>query len=300
MINYIQLDPNGLCNAGCWFCPVSTLGNPKDQINQMDIDLLRKIIKNIDFEKGHLVNKDLNFIFGSHYNEVLIYKHFEELLQILLEYNLNLCLLTNGVPLTPQKVDMINKYTGAVSQITINAPVYEKRLFESRTGMRESLFDTLISNIEYARENLHNKHVLLLHINGIGGGSNIIPNQNFPELEPNEIQNQFDIASRMFPDLRIQQQHNLIDRVRLLEDVMENPMMEGTVVGCKQKRETDWLHISPKGDVFLCCNDYHMEYKFGNLKKSTIADIWLSKERTEVIKKAYKEICTKCIESEKI
>lgn len=300
MINYIQLDPNGLCNAGCWFCPVSTLGNPKHQINQMDVNLLRKIIKDIHFEKGHLIRHDLDFVFASHYNEVLIYKHFEEFLQILKEYNLSLCLLTNGVPLTPQKVDIINKYEGAVSQITINAPVYEKRLFESRTGMRESLFDTLISNIEYARKNLHNKDILLLHINGIGEGSNIIPKENFPDLEPNELQNQYKIATEMFPDLRVQQQQNLIDRVRLLGDVMENPMMEGTVVGCKQKRETDWLHISPHGDVFLCCNDYDMDYKFGNLKKSTIADIWLSKERDIVIKKAYKEICVNCVESQKV
>ena len=48
MINFIQLDPNGLCNAGCWFCPVSTLGNPKNQINQMDINLFDKIISEID------------------------------------------------------------------------------------------------------------------------------------------------------------------------------------------------------------------------------------------------------------
>ena len=49
MINFIQLDPNGLCNAGCWFCPVSSIGNPKDQIAQMEVELFEKIISEITF-----------------------------------------------------------------------------------------------------------------------------------------------------------------------------------------------------------------------------------------------------------
>ena len=48
MINFIQLDPNGLCNAGCWFCPVSSIGNPKDQVAQMEVELFEKIISEIE------------------------------------------------------------------------------------------------------------------------------------------------------------------------------------------------------------------------------------------------------------
>lgn len=300
MIDFIQLDPNGLCNAGCWFCPVSTLGNPKEFVNQMDVDLLYKIIKNIDFEKGHLVRKDLDFIFPAHYNEVLLYKNFEDFLRILDEFGLTVCILTNGVPLTPAKVDLINKYPKVVSQITINAPIFEKQLFEERTGMREDLFDKLISNIQYAEENFENNQILLIQINGIGEHSNLVPKKNFPNLKENELEIQYEMAKKLFPNLRIHTQTNLTDRVGLMPDVMENVIKEGTVVGCKQQRDTNWLHVNSVGDVFLCCNDYHMEYKFGNLKKQTISDIWLSPERTKVIEKAYKEICTKCMESEKV
>ena len=45
MINFIHIDPNGLCNAGCWFCPVSLVGNPKEHINQMPPELYENIIK---------------------------------------------------------------------------------------------------------------------------------------------------------------------------------------------------------------------------------------------------------------
>jgi|TARA_R100001460_G_scaffold99860_1_gene143257 radical SAM protein with 4Fe4S-binding SPASM domain len=294
MINFIQLDPNGLCNAGCWFCPVSTLGNPKNQINQMDINLLDKIISEIVNLKGDLINPNLHFIYGSHFNEVLLYRHFESMLEILNKNKLTIGILTNGVPLTPQKIDLINKHQPAVSMIAINAPVYEKRLFEKRTGMKEVMFDKLIRNIDYALNNLYNPDLLLLHINGINEHSNIIKLKNFPDLEKNEMQNQVNIAKKLFPSIKIYEQWNLIDRAGLLKDVMLNNIPEGEVIGCSVKRDSEWLHISPKGDVFLCCNDYYMEYSYGNLKDKTIKEIWFSKERDLVNKRAFNSICKEC------
>jgi radical SAM protein with 4Fe4S-binding SPASM domain len=294
MINFIQIDPNGLCNAGCWFCPVSTLGNPKNQINQMDINLFDKIISEIVNLKGDLINPNLHFIYGSHFNEVLLYRHFESMLEILNKNKLTIGILTNGVPLTPQKIDLINKHQPAVSMIAINAPVYEKRLFEKRTGMKEVMFDKLINNIHYASSNLYNPNLLLLHINGINENSNITKLKNFPDLEENEMQKQVAIAKQLFPSIKIYEQWNLIDRAGLLKDVMLNNIPKGEVIGCSVKRDTEWLHISPKGDVFLCCNDYYMEYNYGNLRDKTIKEIWLSKERDLVNKKAFNSICKDC------
>ena len=44
MIKVVQLDPNGLCNAKCWFCPVAYGGNPKIGQKNMDFDALKNII----------------------------------------------------------------------------------------------------------------------------------------------------------------------------------------------------------------------------------------------------------------
>ena len=231
MINFIQIDPNGLCNAGCWFCPVSLVGNPKEHISQMPPELYENIIKQIHELKGDLINPNLHFVYASHYNEVLLYRYFEQMLQTLQKYNLTLCVLTNGVPLTPNKVDLINKYPGVVSQIAINAPVYEKRLFSKRTGMKEVMFDKLISNIKYAEQNLHNPNVLLLQINGINERSNIIKKEKFPELEPDEFKHQVNIAKLLFPNIRITEQWNLIDRAGLMDNVMESKLPGGNAIG---------------------------------------------------------------------
>lgn len=294
MINFIQIDPNGLCNAGCWFCPVSIVGNPKTHIGQMSPELYENIIRQIHELKGDIINPHLHFVYASHYNEVLLYRYFEQMLQTLQKYNLTLCLLTNGVPLIPAKIDLINKYPGVVSQIAINAPVYEKRLFQKRTGMRESLFDTLMSNIDYAQQNLYNPNILLLQINGINEHSNIIKLENFPNLEPDELKNQVELARRLFPNIKITEQWNLIDRAGLLEGVMENPLSSGKAIGCSSKRDEEWLHVTSKGEVFLCCNDYNMDYIFGDLNTQLLKEIWESERRKEVLQKAFNGICNSC------
>ena len=136
--------------------------------------------------------------------------------------------------------------------------------------------------------------VLLLQINGINEKSNIEKLKNFPDLEIAEMERQVAIAKALFPSIKITEQWNLIDRAGLLKDVMVNKLPEGKVVGCSSKRDTDWLHISPQGDVFLCCNDFYMEYKYGNLNDYSIEEVWSSEKRKEVNEKAFNSICKQC------
>jgi radical SAM protein with 4Fe4S-binding SPASM domain len=135
---------------------------------------------------------------------------------------------------------------------------------------------------------------LVLQINGINERSNIIKKKNFPELEPDEFKHQVNIARLLFPKIKINEQWNLIDRAGLMDDVMESKLPSGNVIGCSTKRDTEWLHVSPKGEVFLCCNDYHMDYTFGNLNTSSLKEIWMSDKRKRVLQTAFKSICTSC------
>ena len=100
----------------------------------------------------------------------------------------------------------------------------------------------------------------IFQINGINERSNIIKKENFPKLEPDEFKHQVNIAKLIFPNIKINEQWNLIDRAGLMDDVMESKLSGGNVVGCSTKRDTEWLHVSPKGEVFLCCNDYLYHY----------------------------------------
>ena len=84
-IHQMQLDPYGVCNARCWFCPVKYKGNPTEGKEVMSPELLRKIIENLIEERekeNGLVHKHFGGFYTAHYNEILLYPHFEELLKI--------------------------------------------------------------------------------------------------------------------------------------------------------------------------------------------------------------------------
>ena len=94
-ISQMQLDPNGFCNAGCWFCPVAYQGNPSHAKTPMPVDLLKKVINNIieerDKEDG-LVSKSFGGFYNSHYNETLLYPHLKDFF----EYSISLNIIKNN------------------------------------------------------------------------------------------------------------------------------------------------------------------------------------------------------------
>ena len=298
MIRYAQIDPNGLCNAGCWFCPVSYLGNPIESINQMPIEDFRNIIQQIHDNKGSIVSPQFNGIYTSHYNEALLYSHFEEMLEVLREFKLGMVVLTNGTPLTPSKTDLINKYGDVVWGLCVNAPIWsDEELFNKRTNMRKELFHKLKSNVEYAYNNLNNKNLLSIQVNGHDRESGALKGPKFPDITPTELDEQVKVAKELFPNANVFKQPHLIDRAGLIDDyISSSPFIkkDKKVIGCMGKRDTEWLHINANSDLFLCCNDYHMEHKFGNLKDESLKDVWMSPKHKSVLESAWSSICKDC------
>lgn len=122
-IKYIQFDPNGFCNAKCWYCPVRYEPLPKHQ--NMSIDDVDKSFYNIS--KSKYIDNDL-FIYASHYNEFLLYPYIQEFLDILKKYNMKILVLSNGTNLTPDKIDLLNtnKNRRTVVGINLNIPAISK------------------------------------------------------------------------------------------------------------------------------------------------------------------------------
>jgi radical SAM protein with 4Fe4S-binding SPASM domain len=60
-------------------------------------------------------------------------------------------------------------------------------------------------------------------------------------------------------------------------------------------RMKGWLHINSLGETFICCDDYHMEYKFGDFKTMELKEFWNSEEHRNIMKKAGETLCKKCI-----
>jgi len=297
-IKYAQIDPNGLCNAGCWFCPVAYIGNPKEYVNQMTPDEFANVIDQVMINKGGIVADSFNGIYTSHYNEALLYRYFQEMLQVLREAGLGMMVLTNGTPLTPDKVEIINEYQDVVWGVCVNAPVWtSKELFAKRTNMQESMFIKLKTNVSYAYVNLKNKNLLSVQVNGHDRESGALKGPKFPDISDTELDEQVAAAKELFPEANVFKQPHLIDRVGLVDDyISSSPFIQPDkkVVGCLGKRDTEWIHVNAHSDLFLCCNDYHMEYKYGNLKENTLQELWMSDKHNEVLQKAWGSICKTC------
>lgn len=301
----MQLDPNGSCNAGCWFCPVRYVGNPAEAKNQMPPDLIEKIFADITQEKEDgLVDKAFNGFYTSHYNEVLLYKHFEELLSISQKYKFIFMVLSNGTTLTPIKTDLIAKYRGVLSGVCLNVPAFEPDIWSKRVNLPEKIFPKLIDNINYFIDNSGMN--LSIQVNGYDPTNDWTKKgENFPsDLQDDENEKQFQLAKKMFPKANVFKMPHLVDRAGNIDDVITNKHAiikhhkDKKVVGCMNGRNGGrpfgWIHVNANGECFLCCNDYKMEIKFGDFKTQKLRDFWGKEEHLNQIKKSYETICTSC------
>jgi radical SAM protein with 4Fe4S-binding SPASM domain len=315
-IKHLQLDPFGFCNAKCWFCPVKYISQPEEGLGVMSINLIDKIFAQITEEKNRvdgIVDTNFKTITLSHYNEILLYKYFPELLELLRKYNFNCFVLSNGVSLTKQRVDLIKEYKDVVIHVGLNIPAFERELWAKRSGFSEDQFDRLMSNVKYAEGQLqHLRSELQIGVNGLDNnpinGGYVTKGPQWDSLNYNldsqfgEHERQFQLAKKLFPKINVHKS-SLYDRAGTIDHMLTNKpwlrnQQQGNkqVIGCNNwgDRSTEWLNVNSAGSVFLCCNDYNFDYKFGDLNKQSLREIWLSELHTQTIEKAYNEICTNC------
>lgn len=327
-ISQMQLDPNGHCNAGCWFCPVSVKGNPKHTKKPMPVSLLRRIIENIIEERERedgLVSKNFGGFYTSHYNETLLYPYIEDFFKILREYKLMTMILSNGTTLTPNKTRLIKEYQDVINGVNLNIPALSNdELWAKRAGMKVGMYPNLIRNINYfASEMPHwvQNGVFSIGMNGInnsslfGSGGWLETGDKFPQdidmdTETGENAREVIMAKQMFPQIKnIYGMPHLIDRAGLMDGIIDNKKAinaylknnkpSAKVVGCGNGievggRPIGWIHINSIGQAFLCCNDYDMEIVVGDLSTQRLRDFWGKEEHVQKVKQSYEGICTVC------
>ena len=327
----MQLDPNGVCNVGCWYCPVRYAGNPKHAKGHMPKELLLKILQNLVDEKSRpdgLVSPSFNGFYTAHYNEILLYKDLRYMLELCRQFNFRFMILSNGTTLTKDKVDLIADYQDAISGLNLNIPIFsDAELWAKRVNSKPQLHKKVLDNIEYAMEKLPvwTKHkAFSVVVNGIhknslwGNGGWVQIGENFPididmEVNNGEHAKEVEYAKKLFPDLQIYGNPSLIDRAGLLSDVIDNEeaikhyLMSGDetkpVTGCHNGHEVGgrpfgWVHVNANGECFICCNDYDMDTTFGDFKTQTLRDFWLSDRHAEVIDESFKTMCRGCASAE--
>lgn len=314
-----QIDPNGLCNAGCWYCPVAYEKNPISANKPMSVETLESIVSQIKDGIGEFVSEDFHFVYTAHYNEVLLYPYFKEMIEVFKKYGFKTMVLTNGVALTPAKVDLIKENLDTVLGICLNVPAADEENWAKFSGFPKTMFKKVISNIQYAVKELPSlvaSNSLSIQVNGINesslpsNGGWMEPLENAPEINLCNEGGDLDVAvtgfKSMFPGVYVYANQGLVDRAGYLLEkrVLSNTKAINTynkkentrVVGCSNMggRAETWIHINAAGKVFICCDDYNFETVFGDALVTPLKDIWMSPEHREMIKTSYKTMCTSC------
>lgn len=293
-----QIDLNGLCNAGCWFCPVKYEGNPKEFATQMSLEHLDLVLRRV---RESSVAGSFPFIYTSHYNEFLLYKQFEESLDVFRRHKFSTMVLSNGTTITPEKTDAILRNRDVIDHIALNIPSIDRLEWSKKAGVDPKLFRNLLRNLDYLHDNQDGLRVVI-QINAMTNAAEVLEGgfASSPE-QVRELESRF---RENYPRFNFSMVTALVDRAGRLPTIKNARaiMMPGEkVVGCGHSSTHDsgsriygWLHVNPKGDVFLCCDDYSMEYTFGNLLTQSLDEIWLSERHVDTILKAFGELCTKC------
>ena len=315
-IEFIQFDPNGYCNAKCWFCPVKYEKLPPHK--NMNIHTVRLIFNKIcnERDKNKIVSKDV-FIYSAHYNEILLYPYLEDFLKILQEKKLKTVILSNGINLSPKKLNLLTKYSDIISGINLNIPSIEENSWILQVGLNKKYYDKLIDNLNYIYKNIPPEIDFSIGMNGISE-KYLLENKgyigllnNFPDfIEIDTLEQQFKTFKEKYPKFNIYKS-SLIDRHNILEknkiyslrigNLLRNKKDKQKIINCDNGIEKyggrfyNWLHINCYGDVFLCCHDYNYEYIFGNIINQELKEIWESKKRKDILKKAKNNICQTCI-----
>jgi len=321
MMKVLELDPNGICNAKCWYCPVAYGGNPTIGKKNMDIEVLIDVLDQLDKGRGDFVDPKFDTVINAHYNEVLLYPDFEKMIKAYEKYKLKTILFSNGTTLNKDKIDFIKQYPHVVKVITLNIPSAFPDQWAQYTGFNVKMFNKLIENLQYAEEEFFKNGMSFgIQVNGVqedslfenGGGVKLL--RLAPHLDYDR--NTGDVAKsliefkRLFPRSLVFSDIHLNDRSGKLEenDILTNfdiikiqaDNFNKKVVGCAggeifgPSRSEEWLHMNANGDIILCCHDYDFKTAYINIKDKSIKDIWEGQERQEMIKNSYSDFCRKC------
>jgi MoaA/NifB/PqqE/SkfB family radical SAM enzyme len=321
-ISMAQIDPNGLCNAGCWFCPVGYTPNPEIGRKNMPIEVLENILSQLASGRGDFVIDGFDFIYTAHYNEVLLYKYFPEMLELFRKYGFKTIILTNGSPLTKVKTDLIKEYSDVVYGICFNVPSSDQERWSKSVKMNDKIFTKLIDNMAYAIQELPEmvkEKRLSIQVNGMnqlslfeyGGWLDKLKNAPDLDMDPESGTLSQEVLGfkNMFPEVQVYPMPSLVDRAGHLDkrEVITNirgieKFAKGSktkVIGCSNGievggRPNGWLHINANGDLFICCNDYDFETSFANVNDHSIKELWHSPSHEDMIKKSYESICRTC------
>ena len=276
-LKYVALEATTHCNQACDFCPVSTAPRARDDM-AMGIyeDIVRQLAKHRDTIEG---------VSMVQYNEPTVDPLFLDRLAVLRSHDLPVALNSNATGLTPKTVDRIEAL-GGLSYLSINLSTLDRAAYEA-----ERRHDHL-PIVQRNMDQLVDRRIAPKQDIAVLGHGDDLHEKNHAEISQRYGNGEFDVRS-----------FRLMDRAGQVATGQRPPAPIRRLGGCEQigSRPLQWVHITPKGECVLCCQDYDNRYVVGDLRQQSLDEVLTGPEMARMRRWAYgleeapeDFICRKC------
>lgn len=249
LLKYVSLEAHTVCNQSCYFCPVSVA--PREDYF-MPTELYERIV-------GELAawRDTIEAVFMINYNEPTADKRFVEQVRTLRAAGLPPAVLTNGTGLTPARVDALVEL-GGLRFLSINLSTLDRRRYQKDRGGDH--LDLVLRHLDYAKDKPLAEQMDMVVL-GTGDENH---QRDFAEISQRFAGSRFAVKS-----------FEVMDRAGYLQIGLKPAVPNQRLCGCENvgSRPLQHLHITPRGQCVLCCEDYDEAYVVGDLNRESVEEV---------------------------
>lgn len=262
-LKFVSLEAHTVCNQACYFCPVSI--DPRED-HFMSLELYENIVAQLAEFKD-----SIEAVFMINYNEPTVDKNFIDQIKLLKKYDLVPAVNTNGTGLTPKRTDAILDM-GGVGYLSVNLSTMDRESYKAdRQGDH---INTVMKNIDYVKD----KQIADIMDIAVLGRGDEVHKSDFKQIAEHFQDSYFNVKYWV-----------VRDRAGYLDVGRKTGTPHKELKGCEMigSRPIQHLHINPKGECFLCCEDYENAYIVGDLNKQTVNEVLTGPEMMKMRKWIY-------------
>jgi hypothetical protein len=249
LLKYVSLEAHTVCNQACYFCPVSIA--PREDYF-MPTELYERIVGEIAAYRD-----TIEAVFMINYNEPTADKRFVDQVRTLKAAGLKPAVLTNGTGLTPARVDQIVAL-GGLRFLSINLSTLDRERYRADRGGDH--LQVVLRHLDHAKDKPVAEQMDMVVL----GTGNEAHKRDFEEITERFAGSRFTVKY-----------FEVMDRSGYLQIGLKPAAPNQNLCGCDNvgSRPLQHLHITPRGQCVLCCEDYDEKYVVGDLTQESVADV---------------------------
>jgi hypothetical protein len=262
-LKYVSLEAHTVCNQACYFCPVSIA--PREDYF-MPTELYERIVGELAVWRD-----TIEAVFMINYNEPTADKRFVEQVRTIRAAGLPPAVLTNGTGLTPKRVDALVEM-GGLRFLSINLSTLDRDRYNKDRGGDH--LQMVLRHLDYAKDKPLAEQMDMVVL----GTGNENHRRDFEEISARFAGSRFTVKS-----------FEVMDRAGYLQIGLKPAVPNQRLCGCENvgSRPLQHIHITPRGQCVLCCEDYDEKYVVGDLTRESVQQVLTGPAMAQMRRWAY-------------